>query len=87
MHIVYIIYLCCIFTIQKTSATERLPKESDQAASRKLEEQTKQLYSLQSKLKDLEDQNSDLQKKLKNVCTYIATTYSIRNCLVLYLFH
>ena len=70
MHILYIAYWC-IFTIQKTSAIESMPKESDQTASRKVDEQAKLLDSLQSKLKDLEDQNSDLQKKLQNVCTYM----------------
>ena len=45
-----------------------MPKESDHATSGKLEEKTKQVESLQSKLKDLEDQNRDLQK---NVCAYI----------------
>ena len=67
VHIAY----WCIFTIQKTRAIESMPKESDQTASRKLEEQAKLLDSLQSKLQDLEDQNSDLQKKLQNVCIYI----------------
>ena len=60
-----------MFKLQKTSAIESMPNESDQTASRKLEEQAKLLDSLQSKLKDLEDQNSDLQKKLQNVCTYM----------------
>ena len=50
-----------------------MPKESDHAASGKLEEKAKQVESLQSKLKDLEDQNRDLQK---NVCAY-SIYYSI----------
>ena len=66
-HMLYIIYPYCIFTIQNASATESMPKESDHTASRKLEEKTKQVDSLQSKLKDVEDQNRDLQEKLESV--------------------
>ena len=69
MHNLFILH----FYIQKTSATESIPRESDHAASEKLEEKTKQVDSLQSRLRDLEDQNKDLQKKLENACIYIHT--------------
>ena len=39
-----------------------------------LEEKTKQVNSLQEKLKDLEDQNRSLQGKLENVCMSVAFT-------------
>ena len=41
-----------------------MPKESDYAASGKLEENAE---SLQSKLTNLEEQNRDSQEKLENV--------------------
>ena len=78
----YCTYVCNLFIlhfcIQKTSATESIPRESEHAASEKLEEKTKQIDSLQSRVKDLEDQNRDLQKKLENVCAYIHTILNIR---------
>ena len=60
-----------------------MPKESDHiyAASGKLEEKAKQVESLQRKLKDLEDQNRDLQKNVR-MCIH-TTVY----CLMLYVFH